>query len=68
VEGSVFAGAQTGSILGGLLTIASGPFMIVGLTVGALLGGWGGMEAGEAIDARWKYYCNDCGNTWRQLE
>ena len=52
----------------GLLTIAVPPLMIIGLTVGAVLGGWGGMGLGEALDPRWKYVCSNCGCTWKELE
>jgi phage tail tape-measure protein len=68
VIGSMGLGAQVGSIVGGALTIAAGPLMIVGLLAGTILGGWGGMTAGEAIDPRWKYVCQKCGCTWKQVD
>jgi phage tail tape-measure protein len=68
VVGSTGIGAQVGSIIGGALTIATGPLMILGLLAGAALGGWGGNAAGEAIDPRWKWVCGNCGYSWKQSE
>ena len=66
VEGGMAIGAQAGSILGGLVLLATGPFMIIGLTAGAVLGGWAGIEAGEALDSSWKHVCQNCGCEWRE--
>jgi hypothetical protein len=69
VDAGVTIGLHTGGIGAAVLTIgALGPFAVIPLIAGALLGGCGGYMAGEAIDPRWKRVCNDCGCTWKQID
>jgi phage tail tape-measure protein len=66
VEGAVGIGAQVGGVVGGLVLMALGPLgMLVGLLAGGGLGGWGGHNAGNAFDPRWKYICLKCGHAWK---
>lgn len=69
VVNGLVIGAQGGSVLGCALAVAAGgPAALLGLLGGAVLGGVAGVKAGEAIDPRWKYVCNRCGCTWKELE
>ncbi len=40
-------GAQVGSVMGCLLTVAGGPLAILGLLAGSFLGGWSEMRLRE---------------------
>jgi phage tail tape-measure protein len=51
-------GSQAGSIVGMVLTVATGPFgMLAGLLTGMVVGALAGDKVGEACD---NWLCSDC--------
>jgi hypothetical protein len=60
-ETAMAVGAQVGSVIGCILTVAAGPLVLLGL----LAGGVAGAAAGGALDDGGTCICSDCGHRWQ---